>query len=101
MSAFEGAESGTMSELDARRRRALWRASHRGTKEMDLMLGAYARAELARMDAARLARFEALLALPDPDLNAWILQPALIDGSDFSADIGALRRFHGLDRRAD
>jgi len=36
----------TRNDLDASRRRALYRAEHRGTKELDWLLGRFARAEL-------------------------------------------------------
>ncbi len=39
---------------------------------MDLILGAYADRHLARLDDARLAQFEALVAVPDRDLYGWI-----------------------------
>lgn len=58
--------------LDVRRRRACFRAWHRGTREMDLLLGRFADAYIARLSARDLAGFEALLSLPDPDLFAWI-----------------------------
>ncbi|HUE44717.1 MAG TPA: succinate dehydrogenase assembly factor 2, partial [Aestuariivirgaceae bacterium] len=49
-------------DLDLRRRRAVWRAGHRGMKELDLVLGAYARACVPGMDGDALAHFESLLA---------------------------------------
>jgi len=94
---MSGAEGERGSGLDERRRRAIWRASHRGTKEMDIMLGTFARASLAAMDSATLARFERLLALSDPDLIAWVLAPELVEGSELGELIGALRRFHKLE----
>ena len=68
-------------DLDIRRRRAAFRASHRGTKEMDLMMGRYADARLAGMDEAALAHFEALIEEPDPLLQRWLL--------DATADVDA------------
>ncbi|MBB5518635.1 FAD assembly factor SdhE [Amphiplicatus metriothermophilus] len=56
---------------DARRKRLLYRAQHRGFKEADLVIGGFAAAHLADMTAAELDEFEALLALPDHDLYAW------------------------------
>lgn len=85
-----------MNVLDSRRRRALWRATHRGTKEMDWLLGRYAEARLAAMDEADLAGFERLLILPDPDLQEWILAGTLADGSDVSPLIERIRAFHGI-----
>jgi antitoxin CptB len=57
---------------DRCRRRLLYRSTHRGTKEADIILGGFARAHLAAMPAGDLARFETLLQESDPDLMAWI-----------------------------
>lgn len=83
-------------ELDTRRRRAAFRANHRGTKELDIILGRYADARLPTMDEAALARFEILLTLPDPDLQHWIFTPADAAGSGHADLIADVRAFHGL-----
>jgi antitoxin CptB len=57
---------------DIRRKRLLYRAWHRGTREADLILGSFAEAQLAGFDAAQLDRFEALLECPDAELFDWI-----------------------------
>jgi antitoxin CptB len=80
--------------LDARRRRLLWRASHRGTKEMDLMLGRFAEARLAGLSDGELLAFEELLARPDPDLSEELLS-GKVNGA--AGLIGQIRRFHGLE----
>ncbi|WP_235962550.1 FAD assembly factor SdhE [Jannaschia marina] len=64
MSAAEGTE--------VRRKRLKIRAWRRGIKEMDLILGGYADAELATMDEDALSVFEALLGENDHDLYAWV-----------------------------
>lgn len=61
-----------LSEVEARRKRLKIRAWRRGIKEMDLILGGYADAELAGMDAEALALFEAMLSENDHDLYAWV-----------------------------
>ena len=81
---------------DHRRRRALYRAQHRGTKEMDWLLGRYAAAQLPAMDEPGLGLFEELLELPDTDLHSWILDPAVIDEPRFQPLVMTLRAFHGL-----
>jgi len=58
--------------IESRRKRMHIRAWRRGTKEMDLILGGYADAHLAAMDAARLDAFDALLAEDDHDLYQWV-----------------------------
>ncbi|RBO54806.1 succinate dehydrogenase assembly factor 2 [Rhodovulum sp. BSW8] len=57
---------------ESRRKRMHIRAWRRGTKEMDLILGRYADAHLAAMDAAALEAFDALLAQDDHDLYQWV-----------------------------
>jgi len=85
-----------MSALDPRRRRAAYRATHRGTKEMDWLLGRYAEARLPVMDDDQLARLERLLALPDPDLQSWIMTGAVQAENELSGMVTDIRAFHGL-----
>lgn len=65
---------------------------------MDLLLGRYADAAVPAMGRARLENFEALLALPDPDIEDWV-KGAGDPGPDgaFGDLVRALRAFHGLD----
>lgn len=60
-------------ELSMRLRRLRYRAWHRGTKEMDLLLGPYADARLGQMEVAELDRFETLLEEADTDLLKWLM----------------------------
>ena len=64
---------GPGDELDLRRRRLRYRAWHRGMREMDLVLGRFADAELESLTPHELDQLEALMEAPDPDLFAWIL----------------------------
>jgi antitoxin CptB len=57
---------------DTQRKRLLYQSAHRGTKESDLLLGAFAHAHLASFGAAQLERYEALLDESDKDLFDWI-----------------------------
>jgi len=58
--------------LDDRRKRLLFRCWHRGTREMDLLLGRFADAEIETLTDAELAELERLLEIPDPDLYAAV-----------------------------
>lgn len=58
--------------LDPRRRRALFRAWHRGMREMDILLGKFADASLAGMSEAEMDEFEVILDAIDRDLLAWL-----------------------------
>jgi antitoxin CptB len=59
--------------LEVRRKVILWRATHRGIREMDLMLGGFVRDNVNSMQPSELDELEALVALPDPQLMAWIM----------------------------
>ncbi len=83
-------------DIEIRRRRAAYRACHRGTKEMDFILGRFAEAKLPRMTLSELDGFERLLALPDPLLSQWFSQGEGPEEADLAAIIGALRAYHGL-----
>jgi antitoxin CptB len=56
--------------LDDRRKRLLFRCWHRGTREMDFILGRFADAEIAGLTEDELAQLEHLIEVPDPDLYA-------------------------------
>ncbi len=58
------------SGLDDRRKRLLFRCWHRGTREMDLILGRFADAEIANLTDGELVQLEYLLEVPEPDLYA-------------------------------
>lgn len=64
--------------LDTRRKRALFRAWHRGIKEMDMLLGTFADAHLGAMSDAEMDEFEALMEIPDQDMFRYITGLALM-----------------------
>jgi antitoxin CptB len=86
------------SDLGMRRRRALWRASHRGTKEMDFLLGRYAAAALDSMNAADLMVFERLIDTSDPEIEKAVLDRFSLGARELDELIDRLRHFHGLDQ---
>ena len=59
--------------LDDRRKRLLFRCWHRGIREMDLILGRFADAEIENLSKDELAQFEDLMDVPDPDLYAALI----------------------------
>lgn len=58
--------------LDTRRRKLLFRSWHRGMREMDLILGSFADAEIARLSDAELDDYERLLEISDTVLLPWL-----------------------------
>ena len=61
-----------LASLDARRRRLLYRATHRGTYETDILLGGFVQRRIATFPESELDALEALLELSDNDLADWI-----------------------------
>lgn len=59
--------------LDARRRRLLFRAWRRGTRELDLILGRFLDETIGTMSEAEVSEFERLCAVPDLELYAWVV----------------------------
>ena len=62
----------TSADLDVRRRQILFRAWHRGMREMDLIMGRFADAQIGTLPEEELADFEALIEVTDRDLLGWI-----------------------------
>lgn len=83
-------------DLTSRRRRALWRATHRGTKELDILIGSYAAARLDDMDAAELTRFEEFLTRQETELQALLLAPGAAGDVPYADIVNAVRAFHGM-----
>ncbi len=61
----------TSADLDARRRRIVFRSRHRGMLEMDIIFGGFVDAEIAALSEAELDDLEALLEAPDRDVFSW------------------------------
>lgn len=58
--------------LAQRKRRILYRATHRGTYETDLIIGSFAQRHIAGMDQPALDALEALMDYADIDLADWL-----------------------------
>ena len=53
-------------------KKLFFKASHRGTKEMDIILGNFANKQLESMTKNDLALFDELLDISDPELYKWL-----------------------------
>ncbi len=54
-------------------KKLFFKASHRGTKEMDILLGNFANKQLESMTDNDLALFDELLDISDPELYKWLI----------------------------
>jgi len=59
--------------LENTRRKLIFRSGHRGTKEMDLILGNFALDYVPTFTPEEVEMFEQLLTENDPDLYNWIM----------------------------
>ena len=54
------------------RKKLIFRSWHRGTREMDILLGRFADAHLGDMDEAGLTMYDRFLVNSDPDIYNWV-----------------------------
>ena len=59
--------------LENTRRKLIFRSGHRGTKEMDLILGNFSLDHVPNFTLEEIEMFEQLLTENDPDLYNWIM----------------------------
>jgi antitoxin CptB len=87
-------------DYEQRRKRALWRAGHRGTRELDLLMNQFVRDFLPPQASAgdadaldRMAQIEQLQAVNDPDVQEWLQRPDSIPAELPEPLLSALRSF--------
>jgi antitoxin CptB len=86
--------------LDDRRKRLLFRCWHRGTREMDLVLGRFADAEIAHLSDRELAELERLIDVPDPDLYAALIGDKPLAPEYASPLFDRIKAFRAVDHDA-
>ena len=85
--------------LDVRRRKLLFRAWHRGLREVDLIMGRFADANIEQLTEADLSEFEGLMNVPDGELLAWLTGEADVPAPHDGPLFRRLREFQ-LNRKA-
>jgi antitoxin CptB len=77
-------DPGMQEDLDLRRKRLRYRSLHRGTKELDLILGGFATRHLDALHEGQLAQYEAIIESDEHRLYRWLcgaeMVPPEIDG---------------------
>ena len=86
------------ADLDPRRRKILFRAWHRGMREMDLIMGRFADAEIGGLSEAELDEFERLIEVLDRDLLSWVTGEAEVPENYDSEVFRRLKAFHRHDK---
>jgi antitoxin CptB len=81
--------------LDGRRRRLLFRANHRGTRENDFLVGGFVSARLASFTIPEIEALEAIMELPDPALADWLMGRRPIPAEHDTEMLRAMRDARG------
>ena len=80
--------------LDERRRRLLFRAWHRGMREVDLITGRFADAHIESLSETEVGDFERLMEVPEPELLDWVMGAAETPQDYDTTLFRRLRDFH-------
>ncbi|MDC0954095.1 succinate dehydrogenase assembly factor 2 [Pelagibacteraceae bacterium] len=62
-----------ISNIDILRKKLLFRSSHRGTKEMDILLGTFFKNNYNLLEEKELLEFKSLLMITDKALSDWLI----------------------------
>ena len=84
--------------LDDRRKRLLFRCWHRGTREMDLILGRFADAEITGLTDEDLEQLERLIEVSDVDLYAALTGDTTLDPEYAGRVFDRIKSFRSGDR---
>ncbi len=66
----------TIETIDKKRKRLIFRSWHRGTREMDIIMGSFADKHVLAFTSEQLDTYDEILSIPDPDIYDWICNRA-------------------------
>ena len=62
-----------LETIEIKKKRLLFRSTHRGTREMDILLGGFFKSNMSDLNKDQLNEFEGLIEIPDDDLYNWAM----------------------------
>lgn len=80
--------------ISIKRKQLGFRSWHRGTREVDLLLGRFADAHMAGLDAGQLADYDRFLNNSDPDIFNWVSGQEPLPPAEDSAVVRLLIAFY-------
>jgi antitoxin CptB len=78
---------------ETRLRRLLFRATHRGTYENDLIIGGFVQAHLTELTETDLDGLEAVMEMPDTDLADWLTGRSPIPAEEETPMLRRMRNY--------
>lgn len=80
--------------ISIKRKKLIFRSWHRGTREIDLLLGRFAEAHVPGFDAEHLALYDAFLSNSDPDIFNWVSRAESVPEEEDTAVMKLLLDFY-------
>jgi antitoxin CptB len=87
-------ESAGQDNISINRKRLIFRSWHRGTREIDLLLGKFADAHLPDFTENQIALYDRFLNNSDPDIYNWISRAEPVPPSEDSEVVQLLLAFY-------
>lgn len=87
-------ESAEKDNISINRKRLAFRSWHRGTREIDLLLGRFAEAHVPDFDAEQLDMYDRFLNNSDPDIYNWISRAEPVPPAEDNAVVQLLLAFY-------
>lgn len=87
-------ETAPDDNISITRKRLIFRSWHRGTREIDLLLGKFADAHIPSMEATALAQYDRFLNNSDPDIYNWITGQEPVPPAEDNAAVQLLLAFY-------
>lgn len=87
-------ESQEKDNISIMRKKLVFRSWHRGTREMDLLLGRFAEAHVPQMTPDDLAAYDRFLANSDPDIYNWVSRAEPVPPAEDNAAVQLLLAFY-------
>ncbi len=83
-------------DFSDRQKRLIYRAHHRGTKELDWLLGKYVDEKVDTMDEAGIDHFDKLMSLPEPMIEGWLMGRDEDIAPEFAEIVSEIQKYHDL-----
>jgi len=77
-----------------KRKRLIFRSWHRGTQEMDIIMGTFAQDHVEGFSEEELEAYDELLQTPDPDLYDWVSGRVAVPANEMSPMLQKLLDHH-------
>lgn len=84
------------ADLTKAQKRTIYRAEHRGTKEMDWLLGRFVKAQVTHFNETEHENLDCLLEISDRVLEGWIMGKDNDITPEFCKLIDQIKQFHDL-----